>query len=238
MIKYFQSLIVVFIILFSSCSNLQSQKTFISLSAKAFAEKVKQLSNAVILDVRTPQEFSKDHLINSKNIDWNENNFETEIEKLDKSKPVFVYCLSGGRSTAAAELMHKKGFKEIYEMDGGIMKWRAANLPETTNTATQTAALTKAQFNALTNNKNKMVLVDFYADWCGPCKKMEPYLKEIATTMVDKVVLVRINADDNQELCKELNIDALPVLHLYKNNSLAWKNLGYISKEDVLKKLE
>ena len=67
---------------------------------------------------------------------------------------------------------------------------------------------------------------------------MEPYLKEIATTMADKVVLVRINADDNQELCKELNIDALPVLHLYKNNSLAWKNLGYISKEDVLKKLE
>ncbi|MBS1628186.1 MAG: thioredoxin fold domain-containing protein [Bacteroidetes bacterium] len=238
MIKYFHAPIIVFLLFFSSCDNLQSQNTVTNLSATAFSEKIKQLPNATIIDVRTPQEFSKDHLINAKNIDWNNNDFETEIEKLDKSNPVFVYCLSGGRSSAAAQLMYKKGFKEVYEMEGGIMKWRAANLPETTNTTTQTASLTKAQFEALTIHKDKMVLVDFYADWCGPCKKMEPYLKEIATTMSDKIILVRINADDNQELCKELNIDALPVLHLYKNNTLIWKNLGYITKEDVLKKLQ
>jgi hypothetical protein len=58
---------------------------------------------------------------------------------------------------------------------------------------------------------------------------MEPYLKDLT----DKVIVVRINADDNQSLCKELKIDALPVLLLYKNQTLVLKNAGYIDKADV-----
>jgi thioredoxin-like negative regulator of GroEL len=67
---------------------------------------------------------------------------------------------------------------------------------------------------------------------------MKPFLDEISTEMSDKLVLVRINADENQQLCKELNIDALPVLQLYKNNTLIWTNKGFISKDNLLKKLQ
>jgi thioredoxin 1 len=68
-------------------------------------------------------------------------------------------------------------------------------------------------------------------------KKMKPYLDEISKDMADKVVLIRINADDNQALCKELKIDALPVLQFYKNKNLTWINEGFIEKAQVVKKL-
>ncbi len=66
---------------------------------------------------------------------------------------------------------------------------------------------------------------------------MKPYLDEISKDMADKVVLIRINADDNQALCKELKIDALPVLQFYKNKNLTWINEGFIEKAQVVKKL-
>ena len=97
--------------------------------------------------------------------------------------------------------------------------------------------MSRLQFDALINS-DKLVLVDFYADWCEPCKKMKPYLDEISNSMSDRISVIRINTDDNQQLCRELNIEALPVLQLYKNKNITWSNTGYISKEDVLKKLQ
>ncbi len=85
---------------------------------------------------------------------------------------------------------------------------------------------------------DKLVLVDFYAEWCAPCKKMKPYLDEITETMSDKVVVIRINVDDNQSLCKELGIAALPVLQLYRQGGLQWQNSGFTDRETVLEKLK
>jgi len=227
------ALIALFI---TSCSNGQTQSTKTKLSATEFADKIKELPGAPIVDVRTPDEFSKGHLSYALNYDWNGNEFDKQIAQLDKSKPVFVYCLSGGRSGAAANKMRADGFKQVYEMDGGIMKWRAANLPETADNAVIANGMTKPQFDALLNT-DKLALIDFYADWCAPCKKMKPYLDEIAKEMADKVIVIRINADDNQTLCKELKIDALPVLQLYKTKTLTWTNTGYIDKASVIEKL-
>jgi thioredoxin len=194
------------------------------------------MPTATIIDVRTTDEFSKGHLANANNYDWNGNEFDKQIAPLDKSKPVFVYCLSGGRSSSAASKMRSEGFKTVYELDGGIMKWRGANLPETTDNTVTPNGMSKLQFDALLNS-DKLVLIDFYADWCAPCKKMKPYLDEISKDMADRVVVIRINADDNQALCKELKIDALPVLQLYKNKTLKWTNTGFIDKAEVVKQL-
>lgn len=229
--------LVTIAILFSSCSNGQMQSTETNLPATRFAEKIKELPIAPIVDVRTPVEFAKGHLQNASNIDWNGNDFDQQISMLDKSKPVFVYCLSGGRSSAAANKMRSSGFKEVYELEGGIMKWRAANLPETTDNTRTTTGMTKQQFEAQLSS-DKLVLVDFYADWCAPCKKIESYINEISKNMADKVVVIRINTDDNIALCKELKIDTLPVLRLYKNKTLIWANLGYIDKAEVIKHLQ
>jgi rhodanese-related sulfurtransferase len=117
-------------ILLSSCSNAQSGQN--NLSPTAFAAKIKAAPKAVILDVRTPDEYASGHVANALNYELNGAKFAQQIASLDKYKPVFVYCLSGRRSASAANKMRADGFKMVYEMDGGMSGWRAAQLPETT----------------------------------------------------------------------------------------------------------
>ncbi len=230
----FYSLLFISTTAILGCNTPNGKK---NLAANDFSEKIKEQPSAPIVDVRTPEEFIKGHLVNAKNIDWNNTDFDTKIATLDKSKPVFIYCLSGGRSSSAATKMRNDGFKEVYELTGGIMKWRAANLPETTDNASSSSGMTKSQFDELLNS-DKIIVIDFYADWCTPCKKMKPYLEEITKKMADKVNVIRINADDNQDLCKELKIDALPFLQVYRNKQLTWNNAGFLEKEEVLKHLK
>lgn len=225
-----------FVLLAFLLNSCTSGLTPASLSATDFAQKIKELPNAPIVDVRTAEEYAKGHLLNAKNIDWNKNNFDAQIALLDKSKPVLVYCLSGGRSASAVKQLNSLGFKQVYELNGGIMKWRGANLPETTELTAISIGMTTQQFDQLLNT-DKLVLIDFYADWCGPCKKMKPYLDEISRDMANKVTVIRINADDNQAIAKDLKIDALPVLQLYQDKTLVWANTGFIEKAAVIKQI-
>jgi thioredoxin len=224
------------ILLLNSCGNVQSQQAT-NLDALAFSEHIQKNPSATILDVRTPDEFSKGHLIDAKNIDWRAADFVSNVSKLDKSSPIYVYCLSGGRSASAASKMREIGFKEVYELAGGIMKWRGANLPETTDNTVASESMSLEKFKEITTS-DKIVLVDFYADWCGPCKKMKPFLEAISKEMSSTVTLVKINADDNQELLKTMGIDGLPVLQTYKNGILTWNNLGFVEKDEIVKHLK
>lgn len=233
-------LIIVFsAILFfiNSCQTGNSQNTKTSLNPAEFEAKIKELPNAALVDVRTPEEFTQGHIANASNIDWNGSSFDQDIAKLDKTKPVLVYCLSGGRSASAAAKMRADGFKEVYELEGGIMKWRAANLPEAVEkTAAANLGMTMDQFNKLLET-NKTVLIDFYADWCGPCKKMKPSLDAISKELADKVVVIRINVDENKQLSTDLKIDALPTLQVFKKKKMTWSNIGYIEKPEIIKHL-
>lgn len=222
--------------LISSCSNGQQNAGF-QLDPVAFDKKLKDTPNAVLLDVRTPGEYAKGHLSDALNTDWNDAGFSNQIKALNKNEPVFVYCLSGKRSGSAATAMRADGFTQVYELAGGIMKWRAANMPEVTKKDSTNSDMSRADFNNLLNNE-KLVLVDFYADWCAPCKKMKPYLDEISRDMAATVTVVRINVDDNPDLCKSLNIDAIPVLQVYKNREMTWMNKGLIDKEEVVNHLK
>jgi rhodanese-related sulfurtransferase len=119
--------------LLNSCTNGQNKSAKTSLSATEFAARIKEIPAAPVVDVRSAEEYSSGHLQNSKNINWNGDNFEGKIIKFDKTKPVFVYCHSGRRSAAAAAKMRSLGFKEVYELSGGITEWMQVNLPITTN---------------------------------------------------------------------------------------------------------
>ena len=246
--RVFTALAMIAVACLASCTNAQTAnkggetatesaiKT--SLSATEFSAKIKEFPAAPIIDVRTAGEFGGVHLANAINYNWNDDGFMDNINKLDKDKPVLVYCLSGGRSSAAAQKMRDTGFKQVYEMEGGMMKWRAANLPETTdNSVAKPTGMTKQQYDAILK-ADKIILVDFYADWCAPCKKMKPYLDEIARDMAGKVEVVRINADENPQLCKELGVDGLPVLKVYKKKTETWSNIGYIEKDKVIEQLK
>ncbi|MDH4473896.1 MAG: thioredoxin [Fluviicola sp.] len=228
-------LIPIFVGLLNSCGMSQSEK--IVLKPAAFQEKIAATENATILDVRTTEEFAGGHLENARNIDWTADGFDAKIAKLDKSNPYFVYCLSGGRSAAAAEHMRELGFKEVYEMDGGMMKWRSVGLPEVLGTAAPKTGMTIQDYELLIADE-KIVLVDFYAEWCGPCKKMKPFLEEISTEMQATVKIVRIDVDKNPELAKELKIDALPTIQIYRNKQVSWSNVGFVEKETLIEHLK
>lgn len=218
--------------LFASC-NGQTNAKFESIPAVNFAEKIKSTTQPSIIDVRSPEEFAGQHINNAINIDWNGDNFESKIGKYDKSKPIFVYCMSGGRSKQAAEKLGNMGFTKIYELQGGIMKWNAAGLSVPSD---KIIGMCTQEYNDLLKT-DKIVLIDFYADWCAPCKKMTPFLIKMQKEMADKVTVVRLNADENKTLISQLKIDELPTLFIYKNNQIIWKHSGFISEEDLTKQL-
>ena len=131
--KYMYILLISFSNLIIFSNSGQCQLNYMKLSAKDFSDQISRNSDVQLVDVRTPGEFSKSHLINAKNINLIGNDFKSQLSKLDKSKPVFVCCYSGHRSSFAVKSLKKLCFKEIYELKGGLMKWRAANLQETTD---------------------------------------------------------------------------------------------------------
>ena len=121
--KKLNFLLALILIVTASCT---AQKDKV-LSPKDFKAKMSQPS-VVILDVRTPEEFTDGHLDKAINLDIKNDQFEAQCNKLDKSKPVLVYCLVGKRSNRAAVMLRQKGF-DVLELDGGMEAWQDAGLP-------------------------------------------------------------------------------------------------------------
>ncbi len=97
----------------------QSDSQIEKLDASTFQSRLKESPNAVLLDVRTAEEFATGNISGAVNIDFKASDFEQKIAELDKSKTYFVYCLSGIRSAKAADRMGELGFTSLYTLDGG-----------------------------------------------------------------------------------------------------------------------
>ena len=82
-----------------------------------------------VVDVRTPEEFAEGFIPNAVNIDYYSDDFESRIVSLDKEKPVLIYCKSGGRSGKSYSLLKSKGYKEVYDLEGGFTAWSKAGKP-------------------------------------------------------------------------------------------------------------
>ncbi|WP_296686550.1 thioredoxin domain-containing protein [Flavobacterium sp.] len=214
----------------TSC-NGQTQKNSKLIDPVAFKKEIAATPNAQILDVRTPEEYASEHLQNAQNVNWLSPDFVANTSKYDKSKPVFVYCKSGRRSHLAAEKLAELGFTTIIEMEGGILKWTSEGLSKPDE---KRIGITQKEYADLLNS-DKKVLIDFYAEWCAPCKKMTPYLLKMQKELGDKMIIIRLDADQNKSLLSEMKISELPTLLLYENKQLKWQHSGYISETDLKK---
>jgi thioredoxin 1 len=214
-----------------SCGPKEGQQ---DLSASEFQIAMSAESDAQILDVRTIDEFQNGHIEGAINADVNSAAFQQIASDLNKDKTVFVYCLSGARSASAAGMLKEMGFKSIVNLTGGMLAWRSANLPVATGEAKPalSAGLTEATFAEKIKGK-PMVIIDYNATWCGPCKKLSPILKEWVKAQNGKVELIEIDVDENQELAKAKNIESIPYLEMYKNGVKTWTSLGLIGKEEL-----
>jgi len=82
------------------------------------------------------------------------------------------------------------------------------------------------------------VLVDFYADWCGPCKAMNPVITDVARSVQGRGRVVKINIDRNVEAARSYNVQAVPTFMLFKNGSVVWRHAGMIDKHSLLKVID
>lgn len=115
------------LILLAGCSSTGSATT-VNLNVSEFSQKITE-PDVIIVDVRTPEEFASGHIEGALNIDFNSGNFANEITRLNPSENYAIYCRSGSRSGQAASIMHKAGFHDVSNLNGGVIDWTNAGLP-------------------------------------------------------------------------------------------------------------
>lgn len=217
------------IILLAGCGVANSQKENV-LNVTDFENRLHATPDAQLIDVRTDDEFDEGHLANALHMNVNSEQLEMRSKYLDKNKPLFVYCYSGGRSAKACEYFRKEGFKLVYDLKGGYSAWTDANKPVEGKKTTNLGMGLEDFNNTVAKGKT---LVDVNAPWCAPCVKMKPTLDSLETAWKGQVQILQLDKDKNQLVAKTLNVQELPVLLLYNDGKLIKRVQGYQTAEQL-----
>jgi rhodanese-related sulfurtransferase len=194
------------------------------------------LPNIQVLDVRTAEEYQSGHLKNVLQADWlDKAQFEDRIQYLNKNIPTLIYCASGVRSEQAMKAMAAKGFKEVYNMSGGMSAWKVEGKPF--EAASSKAELSLAAFQSMVNGAS-IALVDIGAEWCPPCKKMEPVLAQLQKNLGDQFSLIKVDGGNDLSVMKYLSFKALPTFIVFKNGKETWRKQGIVGLEELEKAIQ
>lgn len=215
----------------SACESNGQGK--LSISVTEFESKL-NTENYQILDVRTAGEFKAGYLKGALQADWlNKKEFEERTRYLNSEKPLLVYCTSGVRSEQAAKWLLKKGFKEVYNLKGGTAAWQVSGKKLEASQVIVQLSVNDFEMKI----QSGIVLVDVGAEWCPPCKKMEPVIHQLQNELTDKFKLVKVDGGIDIEVMKHIKADALPTFIIYKNGKEVWRDFGIVSKEILRSKL-
>ncbi len=222
-------------LLFFAPNVFSQNKDPFLLSINDFDIKLKENAGmAQLVDVRTTEEYLRGHLKRASNLNFNDDNFEDLVKaKLDKNRPVFIYCFSGRRSSDAAVFLRDLGFKEVYDMAGGFAKWTSSSKPYVSdNITTQPiAAFTMENLERIIK-ANDLVLIDFYAEWCAPCKKMTPILNKIADENKE-IKLLKIDAEKSDNIATAYKVEEIPTYIIIKKGRQVWRGVGEMDEAEI-----
>lgn len=223
-------LIAFALISFQSCG--QRQPTASQLDAKQFSALMEKTTVEWIIDVRTKKEFESGHIASAINMDYYAEDFQKQLTSLPKDKPLLIYCLSGSRSNSAVERLHTMGYTNVHHLAGGIQSWKMAKLP-VVGESNKPDTFTENDYQQLIT-ANRLLMIDFYAPWCLPCRKMKPYIENLAKEFNGRVEVVQINTDEARQLSAKLNISPIPVI-TFIADGIEIKRLTGLQSEETLR---
>ena len=213
-------------LLFVHNACVQSQTVDVETFQKGLENK-----NAQFLDVRSAEEFASGHIKGAMLAPIQDGEeFNRRINALDKKKPVYVYCLSGGRSKRASSILREQGFTEVNELEGGISAWRAEGkaVEGNDNTVQITPAAYQEMLKAAT-----YVLVDIGAPWCPPCRKMEPIYKKMQQQFSNKIHFIKVDGGVQSLIIQDQQVLHMPSFILYKAGKEVWRAEGILEEQEM-----
>jgi thioredoxin len=225
--------------------------TLFSIFSRAQSPYIKQLDpsgfheillreKGSLLDVRTPSEFSNGHIKDAGQLNYYASDFKKRLLMLPKNQPVYLYCNTGYRSQRAAEILAQNGYKQVYNLEHGIMAWNLNSLPVVVEPDAKPDTENKMEpdeFFAFVHT-HSLTFVDYYAPWCGPCRQMMPIIDLLQTEYKNKFNIIKVNADASSKLVKEQKISGVPYFVLYKNGEIVYTHSGLLTREELIQVLE
>jgi rhodanese-related sulfurtransferase len=218
--RTFKNSISAIVLLFTIAGFTQNQ---ITLELDAFYSKIKAEKNPQLIDARSPEEFAINHLNGAVNFNLETKNYAEYVNRLDKSRPVFIYSIGAGRSNLLAKELLKNGFTEVHDLQGGIAAWIGGGKSFYSNTKSKLSLTAYKKVIAENNN----VLVDIGSRYCGACKKVKPVLETIKAEHGTHLKIVEIDLEDNPQVIADLKtVKVFPTLILYQNGKIVFKKDG------------
>jgi thioredoxin len=193
-----------------------------------------ETGEGILLDVRTPQEYSRGHIEGATLISTNDREFVNKVSLLQKDKPIYVYCLTGSRSRMVANYLAKEGYG-VYNLARGIMEWQRYNYPVVQSgapIASSSKTYNGTEFQNLITTTD-LVLIDFHAPWCGPCKKMSPIIEKLQKEYTGKAAIEKVDIEANKTLKDAYNLNSIPGLIIFVKGKEVWRHTGLISYEEL-----
>jgi|SRR5690606_2007508 len=105
-----------------SCKE-QETEHYKVLEVAQFEQAISE-NTVTLIDVRTPEEYQSGHIKSAQNVNIQSSDFKAQMKRFDREKPVYIYCRSGARSAKAGKILEEMGFKEVYDLKGGVLAWR------------------------------------------------------------------------------------------------------------------
>lgn len=228
------SIFALIVPLLVSCATRNPSR---QVEALEFSRLICADTSALVLDVRTGDEFAAHHIPHAVNMDYYSGDFRSQLFSLDKNKTIYIYCLSGGRSEEAASLLEGAGYR-VVEMTGGINSWIRAGLEvEQGAVSKNQSGITREQYLDMLDTA-QLYLIDFHARWCLPCRELLPLVERMDSVYDKQLRAEKIDYDSHQRLAREFQVEGLPYLMLIRNRTVLWSNFGVIDEETLRKAID
>jgi len=233
--KIISLILITFLFYVANAQTPKLKNGVIQVNSAEFKKLIKD-NKGTFLDVRTKSEYSAEHIKNAGQLNYYALDFKKKLLLLPKDQPIYLYCNTGYRSKKAGEILAKNGYTNIFNLEHGIMEWNLKELPVVEGDKSMLIkenAMNVDGFKKLIAS-GKPIFFDFYAPWCGPCRKMMPMMDSLKTEYHGKIKIVKVNSDVSKKLIKELKLMGVPYLVFYKNNKKLFERSGTATRQELI----